>query len=97
MKTIAAICLSLLLFSCINKDRETVEMDQLNRRIILLEQRIDSLIRNANSIRLNNTNSPNTASHSTLLNFGRCQAITKKGTQCKRKAKNNSYCWQHGG
>ncbi|HOJ19627.1 MAG TPA: hypothetical protein PLT92_13780 [Ignavibacteriaceae bacterium] len=27
-----------------------------------------------------------------------CQAITKKGTQCKRKAKPGSkYCWQHGG
>jgi micrococcal nuclease len=29
---------------------------------------------------------------------GRCQATTKKGTQCKRKAKTGSdYCWQHGG
>jgi hypothetical protein len=29
---------------------------------------------------------------------GRCQAITKKGTQCKRKARPGSkYCWQHGG
>lgn len=29
---------------------------------------------------------------------GRCQAITKKGTQCSRKAKPGSqYCWQHGG
>jgi hypothetical protein len=27
----------------------------------------------------------------------RCQAITKKGLQCKRKAKSNGYCWQHGG
>jgi len=28
----------------------------------------------------------------------RCAAITKKGTQCKRKAKAGSaYCWQHGG
>lgn len=27
-----------------------------------------------------------------------CQAITKKGAQCKRKAKSGSrYCWQHGG
>ena len=27
-----------------------------------------------------------------------CQATTKKGTQCKRKAKSGSdYCWQHGG
>jgi micrococcal nuclease len=29
---------------------------------------------------------------------GRCQAITKKGTQCKRNARPGStYCWQHGG
>lgn len=29
---------------------------------------------------------------------GRCQATTKKGTQCKRNAKSGSnYCWQHGG
>ena len=29
---------------------------------------------------------------------GRCQAITKKGTQCKRNASEGSiYCWQHGG
>jgi micrococcal nuclease len=29
---------------------------------------------------------------------GRCQATTKKGTQCKRNAKPGSaYCWQHGG
>lgn len=29
---------------------------------------------------------------------GRCEAITKKGTQCSRQAKaGSSYCWQHGG
>lgn len=29
---------------------------------------------------------------------GRCQATTKKGTQCKRNARAGSkYCWQHGG
>ncbi len=29
---------------------------------------------------------------------GRCQAITKKGTQCSRRARpGSSYCWQHGG
>ena len=28
----------------------------------------------------------------------RCQAITKKGTQCSRNAQaGSSYCWQHGG
>ena len=29
---------------------------------------------------------------------GRCQATTKKGTQCSRTVKaGSSYCWQHGG
>jgi hypothetical protein len=32
------------------------------------------------------------------LYAGQCQAITKKGTQCKRQASAGSvYCWQHGG
>ena len=26
---------------------------------------------------------------------GRCRAITKKGTRCKRSATSNGYCWQH--
>jgi len=35
---------------------------------------------------------------STSSSPGRCQAITKKGTQCKRNAAPGSrYCWQHGG
>lgn len=39
----------------------------------------------------------NSNSKSTVTS-GRCQAITKKGTQCKRSAKPGSkYCWQHGG
>jgi hypothetical protein len=95
------ICLSLLLFSCINKDSEAVQMGQLKQRISILEQRIDSLInrRKANSNGLNNSNNSNLSpsSYSTFRESGRCLAITKKGTQCKRKAKNNSYCWQHGG
>lgn len=26
-----------------------------------------------------------------------CQATTKKGNQCSRKARSGGYCWQHGG
>jgi hypothetical protein len=30
------------------------------------------------------------------VSSGRCQATTKRGTQCSRKAKaRSSYCWQH--
>lgn len=33
----------------------------------------------------------------TSVEAGRCQATTKKGTQCSRRAKPGSrYCWQHG-
>jgi len=32
---------------------------------------------------------------STEKQVARCQAITKKGTQCKRIALSNGYCWQH--
>lgn len=33
----------------------------------------------------------------TQLYSSRCQAITQKGTQCKRTARSGGYCWQHGG
>lgn len=42
--------------------------------------------------------SPKAAPATQAVDLGRCQAITKKGTQCSRKAKPGSkYCWQHGG
>ena len=28
---------------------------------------------------------------------GQCKALTKAGIRCKRPAKSNGYCWQHGG
>ena len=28
---------------------------------------------------------------------GQCTAVTKKGTRCKRNARSNGRCWQHGG
>lgn len=38
------------------------------------------------------------AKYSDVIDGGRCQATTKKGTQCKRNAAEGSdYCWQHGG
>lgn len=43
--------------------------------------------------------SPNaTAERSASVEAGRCQATTKKGTQCSRRARPGSkFCWQHGG
>ena len=29
--------------------------------------------------------------------MGRCQATTRKGTQCSRRARAGGFCWQHGG
>lgn len=36
------------------------------------------------------------ASRTAAVESGRCQATTKKGTQCSRKAQpGRNYCWQH--
>jgi hypothetical protein len=44
------------------------------------------------------TPSPPAASTAPAARSGRCQATTKKGTQCSRNPKPGSnYCWQHGG
>jgi hypothetical protein len=46
----------------------------------------------------NHNNTSTLTQNKSEIKSGRCQAITKKGTQCKRKAKPGSiYCWQHGG
>lgn len=98
MKMIFSFCL-LLLASCFNDNSSNPKTEQLNQRITRLEQRIDSLLSGGNThpAGLNNTDRSNAVSYGTDRESGRCQAITKKGTQCKRKAKNKSYCWQHGG
>lgn len=47
---------------------------------------------NTSNSTVRNSNSQNVQNNSS----GRCQATTKKGTQCKRKAQPGSdYCWQH--
>lgn len=99
MRIITIICLSVLFFSCSYEDRKAGEIDQLKQRITSLEQRIDSLInnRNINLGGFNNGNNSSISSYSIPPQSVRCRAMTKKGTQCKRKAKNNGYCWQHGG
>lgn len=99
MRTIIVICLCLLVCSCYNNDGATEKLDQMNQHITRLEQKIDSLIygRNGSSNGATSTNNSTTFSYTTPRQADRCQAITKKGTQCKRKARNNNYCWQHGG
>ena len=89
----------LLFASCFNNDISNSKTELLTQRIIHLEQRIDSLISdmNTNSARSNNKSNDSSLSYGTFPQMKRCQAITKKGTQCKRKAKNDGYCWQHAG
>lgn len=93
----------MLLSSCFNADNRKIE--QLNKRIISLEQRVDSLSHAGDFTQPvglydtynTNTNPGKSASSGRVKQSNRCQAITKRGTQCKRTTKNGSYCWQHGG
>jgi hypothetical protein len=86
-----------VLTSCFNSNTNANEINQLNLRITRLEQRIDSLIsiRHSTSIESNNIYNSYPAPYASVKRMNRCQAITKKGTQCKRNAKSRGYCWQH--
>ena len=103
MKLIFGFFMLILLSSCFNADNHKIE--QLNQRIISLEQRLDSLSNAGGSTQPaglydtynTNTKQRKSASSGMVKQSNRCQALTKKGTQCKRTAKNGSYCWQHGG
>jgi hypothetical protein len=98
MKIIVGFFGFFLLSSCADLNGTGRETDRLDKRVTILEKRIDSLIHahhavpSASNKPVNNNLFPG---GSAMANT-RCQAITKKGTQCRRKAKNNSYCWQHG-
>lgn len=63
----------------------------------IAKQKIDSLIKTDNATVLGTTIKKKARSSQKPLDSSRCLQITKKGTQCKRKAKSNGYCWQHGG
>jgi len=97
MRLIAAICLSYMVFTFLNKGKDAEKIHQLNLHILHLEKRIDSLSLpgNNNPAWMNNRNNENGSVYNKQLS-GLCKAITKKGTQCRRKAKKNNYCWQHG-
>lgn len=90
MKTILITSFSILLLSCYSQDSK---IKQLNERIAILEQRIDSLTNGANSY----STSGSIASDGFAWTNNQCKAVTKRGKACKRKAKYNGYCWQHRG
>jgi len=91
MRNILLIILVSLLYSCNNSNGKSEELKQLDDKINHLEQRVDSLTNTKTAISGDKTNT------GTITENGRCKGITKKGAQCKRKAKSNGYCWQHGG
>lgn len=86
MKILSGIILSILFSSCYNADSKT---NELNQRITRLEQKVDSLIN------VQNLDAGRSENISAVNDYFRCKAITKKGTQCKRKSKGGGYCWQH--
>jgi hypothetical protein len=97
VRTILAFVTIIQLTSCLNSKDSGGELDQQNERITHLEQKIDSLINANNSGRAlyGEKRSDNHDSSGAVQQINRCQAITKKGTQCKRIAKYGGYCWQH--
>ena len=74
--------------------------EKLTERIIALELQL----KGANSISNTRTESSLRTSSSTesktlpeASTIQRCTAITQAGSQCKRSARSNGKCWQHGG
>lgn len=55
-----------------------------------------SILKTNSKSKIRYQNISNQTASRTIQNSRQCQAITKKGAQCKRKAKPGSnYCWQH--
>lgn len=90
MRNILLIILVSLLYSCHDLDTDAHGLKQLNERITRIEEKLDSLTH------VTNTSHGDIDNRGTIGQINHCAAITKKGSQCKRKAKNNGYCWQHG-
>jgi len=85
------------LTSCFNSNTNTAEISRLNLRITELEQKVDSFVNARNTYSTgSNKESNDTIAYGTVQKTNRCQAITKKGRQCKRVSDGDGYCWQHG-
>lgn len=90
MRNILLLILVSLLYSCHHVNTNAQELKQMNERITRLENKLDSLTH------ATNTSPGSIKNMGAIWQTNHCAAITKKGTQCKRKAKSNGYCWQHG-
>lgn len=96
MRFVSSFSLLFLLASCFNEKNSQDQIDHLNLRLTQLEQRIDSFARAQGLNVMGTTANQGPTSAKLVRQSERCQAITKKGTQCKRTASNSGYCWQHG-
>ncbi|WP_308573167.1 hypothetical protein [uncultured Sanguibacteroides sp.] len=87
-----------------------IEIESLKNGMACFYTKLDSVLNRAGIIKqipirsVTKTTSPSTpksqskkvSTTSESVYSGRCQATTKKGTQCKRNAQTGSrYCWQH--
>lgn len=89
--------LSLFFISCSDNYKNEIRAERLDQRVNRLEQQVNALTdgRSGTSAKARNGKS---AYGSDMPGKGStCQAITQKGIPCKRKAKSNHFCWQHGG
>jgi hypothetical protein len=96
-----------LLFATTTCNPNTEEIDELNWRIVKLENRIDSLTlalttpqrpqSKPNSIQEKTTIYKSSDTKQQSWYSSQCMATTRKGYRCSRKARSGGYCWQHGG
>jgi hypothetical protein len=105
-KLISIICV-LCFIGCATPEQVTKQsdrIDELQTEVSFLHGKIDELsktIQNLNTnlqTQQNITPTQNSSTTNTSQESGQCQALTKKGTQCTRKAQEGSkFCWQHQG
>lgn len=101
MRVLFLLLMGLLTISCNDQKIDRLESDMRDIKQSL--QRIEILLAGQSAGNHTTTNTRGTYGDSynpvtkPAATVGRCQAITKKGTQCSRKARSGGYCWQHGG
>ena len=110
MKTLISIIGVLCFIGCATPEqvtRQSDRIDELQKEVSYLHGKIDELnasIQNLNSYLSNSQAQPkvvpnqNSSASDNLEVLDQCQAATKKGSQCSRKAQAGSkFCWQHQG
>lgn len=79
-------------------ERLEKEIAELKLEVKELKERLDKIILTMENDNKQKVTLSKTVPKDKSSITSRCQAKTKKGTQCSRNAKPGSiYCWQHGG